>query len=158
VARRWWAIHQAPPAIYGTIICASVIGAGYDYGSIEELCVTVAVTVLIYWAAERWSQALGSHLQGTPLTWADVRRVFVRAWPMVQASYTPLLVMLAAHLFGASIAVAADIAMVITVLLLGALGATAGRRSGLAGWGVVASALFTGLLGLVLVALKALLH
>ena len=53
---------------------------------------------------------------------------------------------------------AVDLALAATILVLGWLGGVAARRAGLGGWGVVASAGFVGLLGVVLILLKAALH
>jgi hypothetical protein len=148
---------DAPAGIYGTIICASVMAAeaGQPVG---EVAIAVFITVLVYWAAERWSELVAGHLRGERLTWSQIWHVFATGWPMVQASYTPLVLMGAAWLLGANDELAINIALVTTIALLAVLGVIAGRRAGLGRWGIVGSAVFTGLLGSALVILKALLH
>ena len=154
---RWWDAGRAPAAIYGTIISASVLAAS-DEGSALEIALGVFFTLLVYWLAERWSELIGSHLQGEPFDWAHARRVFVRGWPMVQASFGPMLVLVIARLLGASVEGAVNLALVTTIIVLIGLGALAGRRAGLPPIGVVGSAIFNGFLGVVLILLKSLLH
>jgi hypothetical protein len=157
--RRWWYIQRAPASIYGTLIGASVLAVSDDDDPIAEVAVAVVLTILIYWAAERWSAVLGAYLQNPePITPRAALRIFAEGYPMVQASYVPLFVMLLVRLFGGSDASAVNAALVVTIAVLIALGALAGRRSGLQGWGIVLSAAFTGALGLAVVALKAVLH
>jgi hypothetical protein len=154
---RWWDAANAPAGIYGTIISASVLAAAHDDETIT-VGAGVFVTLLIYWLAERWSEVLGAHLRGEPFDWAQARRTFLHGWPMVQASYGPLLVLLIARLSGASHEVAIDLALLTTILVLIGLGTLAGVRAGLSTVGVVASAIFNGFLGLLLILLKSLLH
>jgi hypothetical protein len=154
---RWWSADNAPAGVYGTIISASVLAAAHE-DTAFEIGLGVFFTLLVYWLAERWSELLGSHLQGEPFDWAHVRRVFVRGWPMVQASYLPVLVLVAARLLGASVEEAVNFALFMTIVVLIGLGILAARRAGLPPVGVVASAVFNGFLGILLILLKSLLH
>jgi len=124
---------------------------------VAEVAVTVLVTLIIYWLAERWSFLLGSHLTGEPITFARARHVFAEGWSMVQASYTPLIVMLVGSVVGLSEDTAVNLALASTIVVLIGLGVIAGHRAGLSRWGQVGSAAFTGLLGVVIVLLKAIL-
>jgi hypothetical protein len=101
---------------------------------------------------------LASNLRGEPITRRHIASVFGHGWPMVQASYTPLVVLGLAWTFGASNATALNLALGFCVATLAALGVLAGRRAGLSRWAVVGSGSFTALLGLVLIVLKAFLH
>lgn len=158
ISRRWWRALHSPASIYGILIGASVMAASDDDEPVAEVAVAVLVTLLIYWAAERWSNVLGAQLRERPLSRTETFRIFAAGWPMVQASYAPLLIMVVARFFGASNDLAVGLALVTNVVLLTMLGALAGRRAGLAGWTVVLSAGFTGALGLLLIVLKAVLH
>jgi len=153
----WWDIGRAPTAIYGTIISASVLAAAYGDTAVE-VAAGVFVTLLVYWLAERWSELIAGHLRGEPFTWAYTRQVFVHGWPMVQASYGPMLVLIIATIFGLDVEEAVELALVATVLVLLGLGAVVGRKANLPLWGVFASAGFVGLLGALLILLKSLLH
>lgn len=155
--QRWWSVRQAPSAIYGTIIGASVMAATEEATPVSEVAVSVIVTLLIYWLAERWSFLLGSHLTGEPISLARARNVFAEGWSMVQASYTPLIVMLLGTLVGLSEDAAVNLALASTIVVLVGLGVVAGHRAGLSKWGQAGSAAFTGVLGVVIVLLKTLL-
>jgi hypothetical protein len=87
-----------------------------------------------------------------------VRQVLRSGWPMIQASVTPLLVLLGSRALGVSDEAAVDIALAYTVLLLVALGHLAATRAGLTGWQRLLATSFAAVLGLVVVALKASLH
>jgi hypothetical protein len=154
---RWWDAGRAPAGIYGTIISASVLAAAHE-DDVVSIALGVFFTLLVYWLAERWSELLGGHLQGEPFDWAHARRVFVHGWPMVQASYLPVLVLVISRLLGASVEAAVNFALLTTILVLIGLGALAARRAGMPPIGVVASAVFNGFLGGVLILLKSLLH
>jgi hypothetical protein len=155
---RWWTIRQAPPAIYGTIIGASVMAATEEHTPVGDVAASVVLTLIVYWLAERWSFLLGSHLTGEPITLAHARRVFAEGFSMVEASYTPLLVLVVAWGLGADENTAVNLALLATVAVLLALGLVAGRRAGLSGWLLAASTVFTGLLGIVLIVLKSLIQ
>jgi hypothetical protein len=76
---------------------------------------------------------------------------------MVQVSYLPLVIMLLANVFGADADLSVNIALGSIVALLIVFGATGGRRAGLTGLALIASAVLTGALGLALIVLKSLL-
>ena len=154
---RWWDAGRAPAGIYGTIVSASVLAAAHE-DTVLEIALGVLFTLLVYWLAERWSELIGSHLRGEPFDWAHARRVFVRGWPMVQASFGPVIVLVIARLLGASVEAAVNFALWTTIIVLIGLGTLAGRRAGLPPIGVVGSAVFNGFLGVALILLKSLLH
>ncbi len=149
---------HAPSGIYGTIICASVMAASSEFDTTGEVAITVLVTVLVYWVAERWSHILAAGIRGRKLTRQASFHMLIEGWPMVQASYLPLLVLLVAYLLGADTTTSVNIALAATAVLLTGLGWVAARRGGRAGWAAARSALLTGALGLALIGLKALLH
>jgi hypothetical protein len=84
--------------------------------------------------------------------------MLTHGWPLVQAAYLPIVVLLGAALLGAEVRTAVYLALIATVAVLVGLGATIGLRAQLSSAGVVASAAFVGLLGVVLILLKAALH
>ena len=155
---RWWDVARAPEAIYGTIISASVLAAADSDADAVAVAVGVFITLLVYWLAERWSELIAGHLGGEPFSWAYGRRVFIEGWPMVQASYGPMLVLIIAKLFGASTETAINIALIVTIVVLSGLGTLVGLRARLPVWGVLFSAGFVAFLGVLLIVLKALLH
>jgi hypothetical protein len=150
-------VETAPVAIYGTIISASVLAAAHEDTTLE-IAAGMFITLLIYWLAERWSQLIAGHLSGEPFSWSYTRQVFVAGWPMVQASYGPLIVLIVSDWIGASAEVAVDLALLWTIVTLFVLGFMVGRKAKLGFGGQALSAFFVGALGALLIGLKALLH
>lgn len=146
------------PGIYGTIVCASVMAASGPGDDAVDISLAVLVTLIVYWMAERYAELMAARLEGKPFNRATVRAVLRRGWPMVQASYTPLAVLLVARLLGASVSMALGAAMIYTTLLLSWLGWAVGRRIPLTRCARFGPAAFSGLLGLILILLKLGLH
>ncbi len=145
--------------IYGTIVTAAVIAAGGNQLTTTELEVTVLVTLIVYWLAEQYAELLGEHTRAGRLPKKDqVVSSLAAAWPMVSASFIPLLSLLLARLAGASAADAAAIALAVTVVLLVVHGYTAARAAGLTGFRMVLVTGTAGLLGVAMVVLKTLLQ
>lgn len=141
--------------IYGAIITAAIIAAGGGKLPTAALAVSVLVTLLVYWIAEEYAEVLGEQATGGELpTRASVRLALTSTWPMVSASYLPLLALLVARLAGASPSVAANAGLVAAILLLTYHGWSAGRAAQLHGWKLAGAVLIAAALGLVMVALK----
>jgi hypothetical protein len=151
-------IPLVAPAIYGLVVSSAVMASAGPGVSLLRLALAVLVTVLVYWVAEQYAAVLAAHLHGRVTTRSHVRAALREGWPMVQASYAPLLVLLAAWLLGASRTAAVLSALIFTTALLFGLGWLAGRRSGLTGLGLLTSAMVGGGLGLVMIVLKVSLH
>jgi hypothetical protein len=59
------------------------------------LAIAVVVTLLVYWAAEGYAELLGEQIHAGRLpTREQVRAALAGLWPMVTASYVPLLALL----------------------------------------------------------------
>jgi hypothetical protein len=145
--------------IYGTIVTAAVIAAGGNQLSTAELEVTVLVTLIVYWLAEQYAELLGEHTHAGRLPRrGQVLSSLAGAWPMVSASFIPLISLLVARVAGASPAGAALIALVVTVVLLIVHGYTAARAAQLTGIRLVAVTGTAALLGVAMVVLKSLLQ
>ena len=145
--------------IYGTIITAAVIAAGGNQLSTAALEITVLVTLVVYWLAEQYAELLGEHTHAGRLPRRDqVLSSLAGAWPMVSASFIPLVSLLLVRAAGASVSGAAAIALVVTVVLLIFHGYTAARAAGLTGIRLLAVTGTAGLLGVAMVVLKTLLQ
>jgi hypothetical protein len=156
---------SAPPAakvrraegIYGLIVSASVMATAGTHLRPLPLAFAVFVTLLVYWLAEEYAE-VGEHASAGHLpTWPHIRAELALTWPMVSASYVPIIALLAARLFGASPSTAAYFGLTVTLLLLMIFGWAAGRASGLRGFAQVLMTLAAGLLGALMIILKALL-
>ena len=141
--------------IYGAIITAAIIAAVGGKLPTLALAVSVLVTLVVYWVAEEYAELLGEQVTGGHLpTWAYVRGALAHTWPMVSASYLPLLALVLARLAGASASTAANVGLVAAVLLLTFHGWSAGRASHLRGWQLAGVTSVAAALGLVMVLLK----
>jgi hypothetical protein len=119
------------------------------------LVVTVVVTLLVYWLAEEYAELLGEQAQGGRLPdWAYIRGALDATWPMVSASYAPLLALVIARLAGASPLTAANVGLAVAIVLLTIHGWLAGRSAQLRGWQLLAATSVAAALGLVMILLK----
>jgi len=141
--------------IYGAIITAAIIAATGGKLSTIALVIAVVVTLLVYWVAEEYSEVIGEQAEGGRLpTWASIRGMLVSTWPMVSASYAPLLALVAARLAGASALTAANVGLGVAIVLLTFHGWSAGRAARLQGRQLLLSTSIAAALGIVMVLLK----
>ena len=141
--------------IYGAIITAAIIAAVGGQLSTRALTVSVLITLLVYWVAEEYAELLGEQVTGGHLpTWVYIRAALAHTWPMVSASYLPLLALVLARLAGASASAAANFGLATAILLLTFHGWSAGRASRLHGWQLAGVTAIAAALGLVMVVLK----
>jgi hypothetical protein len=141
--------------IYGAIITAAILDTAGGHLPTAALVVAVVVTLLVYWLAEEYAELLGEQAAGGRLpSWAYVRGVLAETWPMVSASYVPLLGLVLARLAGASSLVAANVGLALAVVLLMVHGWSAGRAAGLRGWPLVFAVSTALALGVVMILLK----
>ena len=141
--------------IYGAIITAAILDTAGGHVSTAALAVSVVVTLLVYWIAEEYAEVLGEQAAGGELpSRASIRGALVSTWPMVTASYLPLLAVVLAHVAGASDLTAANAGLVVAIVLLTVHGWQAGRAARLQrGKLLVATSIAAGL-GLVMILLK----
>jgi len=141
--------------IYGAIITAAILAAAGGHLPTVALVVSVVVTLLVYWLAEEYAELLGEQATGGILpSRAYVRSALATTWPMVSASYLPLLALVLARATGASSAAAANVGLAATILLLIAHAWIAGRAAKLRGWQLVFAVSVAATLGLTMVVLK----
>ena len=119
----------------------------------------MVVTLLVYWLAEQYAELLASpSLNGRLPTWAHIRSSLAGTWPMVTASFVPVVVLALAVLFGASSVHAAYTALFVAAALLVLHGYTAGRAAGLRGRRLLAVTAVVALLGMAMIFLKSALQ
>jgi hypothetical protein len=146
---------RSAAGIYGTIITAAVLAAAGDNVPTLPLAVSILVTLLVYWLAEEYAELLGEQLAGGRLpTWADARTALAATWPMVSASYIPLLSLVLARLLGASPPAAASAGLVAAIVLLMIYGWSSGRAAHLRGRQQLVITSIAGALGLLMILLK----
>ena len=141
--------------IYGAIITAAILDAAGGHLPTTALVISVVITLLVYWIAEEYAEVLGEHTAGGRLpSRAYIRGSLVSTWPMVSASYAPLLAVVLARVAGASSLTAANVGLVVAIVLLTVHGWLAGRAAQLQGWKLVIATSIAAGLGLVMILLK----
>jgi len=115
----------------------------------------VVVTLLVYWVAEEYAEVIGEQAEGGRLpTWASIRGMLASTWPMVTASYVPLLALVLAHLAGASGLTAANVGLAVAIAALTFHGWSAGRAAQLHGRQLPLATSVAAGLGIVMILLK----
>jgi hypothetical protein len=141
--------------IYGAIVTAAILDTVGGHVSTTALVVSVVVTLLVYWLAEEYADVLGEQVQGGRLpSRASVREALAATWPMITASFAPLVALVLARVAGASNLAAANVGLVVAVLLLTLHGWLAGRAAQLRGWQLFFATSFAAALGVVMILLK----
>ena len=141
--------------IYGAIITAAILDTAGGHLYTTALVISVVVTLLVYWLAEEYAEVLGEQVQGGRLpSWASIGEALAATWPMVTASYAPLLALVLARLAGAAALTAENIGLVAAIVLLTVHGWLAGRAAQLRSWQLFFATSIAAALGLVMVALK----
>jgi hypothetical protein len=141
--------------IYGAIITAAILDTAGGHVSTVVLVISVVVTLLVYWIAEDYAEVLGEHTTGGRLpSRAYVQGSLMSSWPMVSASYLPLLAVVLATVAGASGLTAANVGLVVAIVLLTVHGWLAGRAAQLRGRKLVLVTSIAAGLGLVMILLK----
>jgi hypothetical protein len=140
--------------IYGTLVTAStMVAAAEGTGSVEDVTVTVIVTLGLYWVAHSYAEVIGNSDVVAP-SWRTAGRELAKESRMVGACIIPLAVMLVGDGFGVSFELDVSIALLVTVVLLFVWGVTAARRARMSRGPALASGLIFTLLGLGIVVLQ----
>jgi hypothetical protein len=145
--------------LYGLIVCGAVLATASDELRLTRIAVILVTTLTIYWAAETYVHwiALRALVQ-RDLTRHERRMIVRDGWPLVAACAVPLIFLGLEALLGVETSVALDLTLGVNAVLLFAIGWQMGREGGLTGIRLALSVGATGLLGVALIALKALLH
>ena len=158
-------IHLEPPTkdlgrrraagIYGAIITAAILDTAGAHLPTSALVVSVVVTLLVYWLAEEYAEMLGEQVEGGHLPGrARILASLAATWPMVSASYLPLLALVLARLVGASTLAAANVGLAAAIVLLTIHGWLAGRAARLRSWQLFFATSAAAALGVVMILLK----
>jgi len=141
--------------IYGAIITAAILDTAGGHVSTAVLVISVLVTLLVYWIAEEYAEILGEHTAGGRLpSRSYIRDALTATWPMVSASYAPLLAVVLATVAGASALTSANVGLVVAIVLLTVHGWLAGRAAQLRGRKLAGVTSVAAGLGLVMILLK----
>jgi hypothetical protein len=147
--------EQLTSAILGTVVGSSAMVAASAHGTLGTVVVSVLVTVAVYWAADCYARLLAARGTGRR---AALRTVLRGGWPIVEAAYTPLAVLLLVSLVTKDLRIGVLIALGLATLVLGGLGYFAARRVGDSRSVALKWSLLSASLGVVVIVLKLLLH
>jgi hypothetical protein len=141
--------------IYGAIVTAAVLDTVGGHVSTAALVVSVVVSLLVYWLAEEYAEVLGEQVEaGRVPSGASITAALAATWPMISVSFAPLVALVLARLAGASNLTAANVGLIVAVLLLTLHGWLASRAAQLRGWHLLFATSFAAALGLVMILLK----
>jgi len=144
--------------IYGTIVSAAVMASSHA-DSARTVIAGVAVTLVVYWAAERYARLVADRIHaGRKPTWAEVRRQLGTGWEIVTASTLPLIVLAVLAARGTDLTTAVFAGLACSTLLLCLAGWEIGRGTELSVLERTALVVIAGGFGGLMVALKAVLH
>jgi hypothetical protein len=141
--------------IYGAIVTAAILDAAGGKLSTDALVVAVVATLVVYWLAEEYAELLGEQVEGGAVpTWDFIRGRLDDTWPMVSASFLPLLALVLARVAGLSGFAAANVGLVTAVVVLMVHAWAAGRSARLHGRQLLFTISIAAGLGLAMIVLK----
>jgi hypothetical protein len=160
-----WPLHlrhedeeSTASGIYGVIVSAAVMASSHA-DSARSIIAGVAVTLVVYWAAERYSRLVAERIhEDRKPTWHEVRRQLSTGWEIVTASVLPLVVLAASAALGLDLTSAVFAGLVCSTLLLCLAGCEIGRGTRLSALERTVLIVVAGGFGGLMIALKALLH
>jgi hypothetical protein len=145
--------------IYGLIVASSVLAASAGNEDIAHVSLSVLVTLVVYWLAETYARIMAAqHVRGQQLGWARAGHDLRAGWPMVSASFTPLVAVVIAAALGVNVSTAKTIGLAWATILLFSSGWVSGRRRGMTGARLLLGAVIAASFGVALIALKTSLH
>src|SRR4051794_36589160 len=117
--------------MYGVIVSSAAMVSIHGE-SVRRLAVAVLVTLLIYWAAERYVHIMAHRVVlGPDASWRDLNGGLKDGWEFVTASFAPLLVLVGSHWLGASLSTAVFLALLCGTGVLALAGWRVGSDAGL---------------------------
>jgi TRAP-type C4-dicarboxylate transport system permease large subunit len=144
--------------IYGIVVSAAVMAASHA-PTARAVIAGVAVTLVVYWAAERYARLVAERIhEDRKPTWREVRRQLGTGWDIVTASALPLIVLAVFAAGGATLTHAVFAGLVCSTVLLCLAGWEIGHGTRLSVLERTTLILVAGAFGGLMIALKALLH
>jgi hypothetical protein len=147
-------------AIYGLMTVGALLAAesagSETYG---ETVGAVAITMLVYLLAHSYAEFASHRLkEREPARFAALGRIVVEQVPILFGAAVPLIVLLIDWVAGASLSTAVTTALVTSAVMVVVIEIIAGLRAEQSGRELALQALFGALLGLLIIALRLVLH
>ena len=144
--------------IYGTLVSAAVMASSHAETA-GAVIAGVAVTLLVYWAAERYARLVAERIhQERGLTWREFAHKLGEGWELVTASTLPLAVLAVFVARGASLTSAVFAGLTTSTVLLCLAGWEIGHGGRLSVLERTVLVLVAGGFGALMIVLKSLLH
>ena len=152
--------EQLAGGIYGTIVVGGLLAATGpdDDPEVWPTALWVAVTVVVFWLAHSWSLSIARRATGVEEERRGLRQTLAHHWPLVQAAFPPLAVMLIAAALGASDETAILLADISCVVLLAGWGIIVGRQEHESIPRIALTSVGCASLGALMVLLKVVIH
>ncbi|GAA3823610.1 hypothetical protein GCM10022403_066310 [Streptomyces coacervatus] len=146
-------------AVYGSLLAASVLATAGAVGHYSrfQLVMLLIVTGLVFWAAHVYAQLAGERLVGQPWSAREIRRVARHEWSIVEAAALPAVAVAVSPLLGLDLGGSAWLALGVAVVQQVAWACLSAARAGATRGQLVAEGAVNLLLGLIIVAAKAVL-
>ena len=142
-----------------TLISVLIIYDGWNRLTFWGVLAVILGPILAIFLSHLFGAELGTRVAlGRPLTWRERRAAFVEESRFLIILAPSVLILSLLRLAGVSYGRVVQVIILTGVASLGVWGGVAGRRAGLTGWGVVASAAFGLVLGAVFLTLQAVLQ
>lgn len=154
---RWADERELAHAILGTVVGAAAMAVASLHGTLGEVIASVLVTVAVYWAAERYAEVLAAAVHG-PGRRSRLAAALRRGSPMIEAAYTPLVILVAIVLVTSDLKDGVLAALAVATVMLGGFGHVAARKAGTSRASAVAWGAGSAMLGVVVMLLKMSLH
>lgn len=148
-------------AVHGTVLAGALIAVqgAQDRPDISHLVTLVLITQVIYWLAHVYAELVGERITaGTRTQEGQLSGLLHQEWPLVAVSFGPLAVIVICSGLGVSANSAVLAGLSATVAMMAGWALFAGYRSGLQKAEMLLYVAASVLLGLALIATKALLH
>jgi len=145
--------------LYGLVVSGSVLAAAPTDRGLVRVAVLLGITLLVYWSAESYAHLIAARMvHERDLSAAERREVLSDGFPLVAACLAPVVVLVVEAVLRVGTVVGVTIALAVNVLLLVLVGWRMASAGHLTGVRRVAATVSTGLLGVVMIALKHGLH
>lgn len=152
--------HNPAGVVYGTLIVGAVLAA--ESTRRETLLATLGATALalvLYWLAHSYAATLGDRLDNhVPLTAGGIVRSLAKDRAIVRGAGVPILALLLASAFGASVATAVLVATWTSAVTVVVLEVIAALRARLRGRELIVQVGAGAAMGLAVIGVRAVLH
>jgi nitrate reductase gamma subunit len=146
--------------VYGTILAAATMSVLSEkvYDEPLKLSGEVVGTLVVFWLAHTFALGLAHRAVGDDPDADSAYEQLMITWPMVAAGFPLLVPLFLAHVGVFSVNAALWISYILAIAILASWGLAIGRRRGQGALGTVWLMAASGALGVLLIALKELVH